>query len=544
MKTDAELLGRYVNAESHAAFAELVQRHIALVYGAALRLVGGDAHLAEDVVQTVFTALARKARSLQQRSSLSGWLYLSTHHAAAQFIRTEGRRRKREEAHAMQEHLTRSETTSEWEHIRPVLDAAMRELSDPDREAVLLRYFQQQPFARIGAALNVSEDAARMRVERALDKLRGVLGRRGITSASTALGSVLVSQACVMPSVQVLAQASAAASAACASAAMGSLLTMNTKLALVSTMAAGAIGIASYQGYQAQRATAEIALMAKQRDEAVAAWEVARRSAGELEERMAQAAGEAAALRHDAESRRASAQTAPAAGNSTASPEGIGTWSGARVDGTHLGSFHFVDTPEGRYQAIRQAVGETFPALFRKMGWTEQQQEQFKRLYFERKEAEKQLLDEVLARGAPPNRETARQVVQEAGREFEAKLRGALGENAPEALRDFEAKRPFRAIADEVAKRLLYSDAPLSHWQAEQLIDAMANNASMSQGRFDLGTMNRDTVLAQAGGVLSVAQLAVFREVEAERRRQHEFEQRILAERGRNPPETTSPPGR
>src|SRR5215208_1045986 len=106
MTTDGELLQRYATANSESAFAELVQRHLGLVYAAALRQLGGDAHLAQDVAQTVFTALARKASALGDRASLAGWLYLGTHHAAAQVVRADQRRRTREqEAHAMHEIL-------------------------------------------------------------------------------------------------------------------------------------------------------------------------------------------------------------------------------------------------------------------------------------------------------------------------------------------------------------------------------------------------------------------------------------------------------
>src|SRR3954470_21076544 len=103
MNSDSELLRRYVEEKSEAAFSELVQRHIGLVYSVALRRVGGDAHLAEDVTQTVFNDLARKASTLRDRATLGGWLYLSAHHASAAIVRTEHRRKAREMiAHDMQ----------------------------------------------------------------------------------------------------------------------------------------------------------------------------------------------------------------------------------------------------------------------------------------------------------------------------------------------------------------------------------------------------------------------------------------------------------
>src|SRR5882757_2180865 len=129
MIDDAELLRRYAEEHSEAAFADLVQRHLDLVYSTALRQLRGDAHLAQDVAQLVFTALARKAASLAGRTTLAGWLYLSTHHAAAQAVRSAQRRHTREkEAHVMQELFSNPDSATDWDRVRPVLDDAMRHL--------------------------------------------------------------------------------------------------------------------------------------------------------------------------------------------------------------------------------------------------------------------------------------------------------------------------------------------------------------------------------------------------------------------------------
>src|SRR5471030_590304 len=136
MTPDPELLRRFAEAGSEAAFAELVQRHVNLVYSAALRQVNGDAHLAQDVAQTVFTDLARKAGSLARRETLTGWLYTSAHFAAAKIIRGENRRRDREEKF-MREPTNESSagvspapSAPDWEKLRPTLDDAMHELKE------------------------------------------------------------------------------------------------------------------------------------------------------------------------------------------------------------------------------------------------------------------------------------------------------------------------------------------------------------------------------------------------------------------------------
>jgi len=193
MTPDSELLRRFAKTNSEDAFAELVKRHVNLVYSAALRQVNGDAHLAKDVSQTVFTDLARKASSLSRRENLTGWLYTSAHFAAAKIVRGENRRRDREETF-MREPISENAPEADWKKLRPTLDDAMHELKETDREAILLRYFENRQFAEVGAKLGLNENAARMRVERALEKLRGIFTKRGVTTA-TALASVISANA-------------------------------------------------------------------------------------------------------------------------------------------------------------------------------------------------------------------------------------------------------------------------------------------------------------------------------------------------------------
>ena len=192
---DFELLRCYAKNRSDAAFAELVKRYIDFVYSAAFRQVGGDAHLAEDVTQSVFVDLARKARSFTERTVLSSWLYTGTRYAAAKVVRREQRRRAREqESYLMQESVHDAAEESSWQTVQPLLDSAMHVLSDRDRDAILLRYFENRPLAEVGARLGLSEDGARMRVRRALEKLRDVLARRGVSSTSAALAVLLAQQ--------------------------------------------------------------------------------------------------------------------------------------------------------------------------------------------------------------------------------------------------------------------------------------------------------------------------------------------------------------
>jgi RNA polymerase sigma factor (sigma-70 family) len=196
MQDDIELLRRYARDRSEEAFAELVGRRLDLVYSAARRQVGDDAQLAEEVAQAVFTDLARNAASLCHHPVLSGWLYRTTRFKAIDALRAKQRRQIREqEAQAMTDVSTFPEDSADWIRLRPILDEAAASLSDRDREAVVLRFYEGRTYAEIGAQLRLGENAARMRVDRALEHLRKSLTRLGFTSTSATLAIVLADQA-------------------------------------------------------------------------------------------------------------------------------------------------------------------------------------------------------------------------------------------------------------------------------------------------------------------------------------------------------------
>lgn len=250
MIEDAELLRRYAEEKSEDAFAELVRRRIGLVYAVALRRTSGNAQGAADATQQVFVDLANKAHSLSRRPVIVGWLYRSAQFAAADVLRTERRRQAREqEAHHMQE-IENQATEPPWDDLRPVIDELMNEMNERDRDVVLLRFFDGRPFAEIATHLRLTENAARMRVERALEKLRAALARRGVTSTTAALGLALGSQAIAATPAGLIATATGAALAGGTSAAaigLGAFMGM-TKLqvGVVAVVGlTGAIGLVS-----------------------------------------------------------------------------------------------------------------------------------------------------------------------------------------------------------------------------------------------------------------------------------------------------------
>jgi RNA polymerase sigma factor (sigma-70 family) len=228
MTDDGQLLQQYARERSESAFGELVTRHIDLVYSVALRVAGGDSHLAQDVTQTVFLDLARKAGSLSQNAVLAGWLHRHAWFTAAKMVRTERRRQIREQT-AMEMRALDDNTGSPWEQIAPHLDEGLNQLSESDRDAIVLRFFKRQDFRVIGAALGVSEDTAQKRVSRALEKLRGVLSKRGATLTAAALASALTAEAVVAAPAGLAISVTATALAGAASAGTGlSLATIKT----------------------------------------------------------------------------------------------------------------------------------------------------------------------------------------------------------------------------------------------------------------------------------------------------------------------------
>ncbi len=175
---DITRLKQYVEGDE-SAFAVLVERYVHLVYSTALRQVGNPSQ-AEEITQAVFIILARKAKSLGPRTILSGWLYQTARLAAANFLRSEIRRQKREQE-AYMESLLNEPTPNLWQQIAPLLDDAMGHLSENDRNVVVLRYFQNQSAAEIGVALGIDPATAQKRITRAVGRLRKFFAKRSVT---------------------------------------------------------------------------------------------------------------------------------------------------------------------------------------------------------------------------------------------------------------------------------------------------------------------------------------------------------------------------
>jgi RNA polymerase sigma factor (sigma-70 family) len=189
MIDDMDLVRQYARCQSEEAFATLVSRHVNLVYSVALRQVR-DPHLAEEIAQTVFIILARKAGSLGSKTVISGWLYRTARYAAAKALTLRGRRQNREQEAYMQSQLNGTATET-WREIEPLLETAMGQLGESDHNALVLRFFEDRSFKQLSSALGTTEAAAKMRVNRALDKLRTFFTRRGLTLSAAAIAGAI-----------------------------------------------------------------------------------------------------------------------------------------------------------------------------------------------------------------------------------------------------------------------------------------------------------------------------------------------------------------
>ena len=249
---DITLLKQFADSHSEAAFAVLVERYVHLVYSAALRQTGNPSH-AEEITQAVFIILTQKAKSLGPRTILSGWLYQTARLTAANFLRSEIRRQQREQE-AYMESLFNEPTPNVWQQIAPLLDDAMGQLSENDRNIVVLRFFQNKSAAEIGDALDIDSSTAQKRITRAVGRLRKYFAKRRVVhpadmiTGTISTHSVQAAPALLAKSVTAVALAKGAVvSSTTLTLVKATLLAMKTKTIVATAVTAVVIlGVGSY----------------------------------------------------------------------------------------------------------------------------------------------------------------------------------------------------------------------------------------------------------------------------------------------------------
>jgi RNA polymerase sigma factor (sigma-70 family) len=238
---DHQLLAQFARESSETAFATLVRRYLNLVFSAARRHADSD-HAAEEITQAVFIILARKAGDLSPRTVLSGWLWQTARLAAANHRRAEVRRARREQEAYMQSQLNDPQSDPTWQAIAPLLDDALGQLGGRDRDALVLRFFENKNLREVGQALGASEDAAKMRVNRALDKLRKIFSKHGVALTATIIAGAVSANAVQAAPASLAVTVTAAAQGASFSATLTTLVkgTMKTMTWLKLKFAVGA----------------------------------------------------------------------------------------------------------------------------------------------------------------------------------------------------------------------------------------------------------------------------------------------------------------
>jgi RNA polymerase sigma factor (sigma-70 family) len=556
MTEDSELLRRYAESRSEEAFAELVQRRVGLVYSVALRHTH-DRQRAEDVTQAVFTALARKAPTLTERPVLIGWLYRSAQYVASDVVRGERRRQVREqEAHTMDE-IFHDGTEPDWDKLRPLLDDVLGEMDDRDRDAVLLRFFEGCPFAEIGAKLRLTENAARMRVDRAIEKMRTRLSRRGVTSTAVALGLALANQvsaavpAGLAASVTAVALANAAVSAGAAGASTVTVLHFLTTHKLIATTVAAlvlvALGSAVRQTRVAHESAETLAVVSQERDDLRARLAALEKNASATTRDPLAAplsGGNGLAPFAAPRSRSRDASLAQPSGWRTTSP----------ID-------RALESPEARPSFVQQEVlnvQRKFDRFFKVAGLSEREQEAFLNLMKDFAEAKVDLTAEARAQGyGPRNPPPDPAVLQELFKSdykveavYMEKFRALLGDERYRQFVDFRGVIPEVNVADELAAQLYDTDHPLTAQQASELVrvlkehryrsgsapaptntfngafisdatqQASLTESNLTNGNITLPALDwrapiTDAAIARAAGVLTSSQLAALRQLQA-----------------------------
>ena len=511
MSEDVELLRRYAGERAEEAFAELVDRHLNLVYSAALRQVGGDTHLAKDVTQAVFTDLARKSASLAGRTVLTGWLYTSTRYAAAQAVRTERRRQVREqEAYTMNELSSGTVSASEWERLQPVLDEAMHTLGERDREAILLRFFEGRAFPEGGGRLGLSEEAARKRVNRALDELRSVLAKRGITSTASALAVLLMERgvAAAPMGLGVAVKAAALTGAAAAGGAMTFwqlLATAKVAGGIAAAVTLAVAGVATGQWRATAQLRADVENLRAEKAKLAAAVSSAGRQA------EIQSLGDELAT-----VRRATAVAAAAV--AAASPAGPDTRSPAQRAADER-----ANDPEAKRRAAllrRTSLDSGYARLFRTLALPPASLEQFIGLLLEKSQAESDAYRLARAQGVPVESHADVALLNDAATAgIQQQMLDLLGAEKFAYYRNYERTLPFSYPITALAGQLRYTVAPLSDLQVQQIIDRVAAAFPNLDSAFGGNPyVIPDSAIEVLSGTLTSAQLAALNELQTSQR--------------------------
>ncbi len=534
MNEDAELLRRFAETHAEEAFAQLVQRHLGLVYHTALRRTNGDAHLAQDIAQQVFLTLAKEARILTSHAVLSGWLYVTTRHVAANVMRSESRRRSREiAAHALHALSDPGVGGAEWEHIRPEIDAAMDGLSGPDRDAVLLRFFENESFSGIGETLQISADAARMRVDRALEKLRLLLSRRGIDSTAAALGSVLASQAAGAAPAGLAASLTSTAlgisATAVATTSFWTLMT-TTKTLTMSAAAVALMGVGAgvYEASGFSKSSASLAAAELRYNEAMAHLKESESEIAQLRNTLTQRSNEISSAIPGTIS-----GTANTGSNQATQKAANGALSGAKNTTDIL--FSDPEYQQLSSETYRVSLKLSNALFYRQARLSPETVAELEKLLMESQQIGTDVMAAARAQGMSLADVQFAKVAGDAHKAVEAQIISLLGAETYSQFKSYRAGSNARRSVDQLASNLYFTDTPLTFAQADELTKIVSAQSIQPQSTGMVGAMpviNWDAVITESGKILLPDQTHVLRmlgEQSIAQRKMTELHNRLLS---------------
>jgi len=513
---DMQLLREFAASQSEEAFATLVSRYINLVYSAALRQAANP-HDAEEIAQAVFLVLARKASALRPGVVLSGWLYQTARLTAANFIRGNFRRQTREQEAYMESTANEPDAAS-WTQIAPLLDEAMARLNEKDRNAVVLRYFEEKDMSAIAAALGSSEDAAKMRLSRALDKLREYFVKRGIPISSAGLAAV-ISDFSVQAAPAGLAASvttgicGATVAASTLTLAKGTL-TMMTWTKINIGIAAVAIAAVGYQWHEASIANQRAADFEQQLGRQTELYQQQQNALKQLQDRNAE-------LTQQVESAPPPTASVPAlhsaAGKSDQSP--------GAVPSKGLLAQMLKDPAMKKAMRDQQEwmIKKQYASLIKQLNLSPEQSDQFYSILLDQQASAMSNSMDLISGG--DKAANATKATQAATALADSQIQALLGDDGFAQYKAFQDALPDKMLLDQMTPE--FADNPLTPDQQQQLLQIMRTereNASHLPGQADpqsnpadiAGTMDRamqqeqqanQQVLQEAAAFLSPPQL-------------------------------------
>jgi RNA polymerase sigma factor (sigma-70 family) len=465
--SDLQLLERYTRQHAEDAFAEIVRRHLDLVFSAALRQVHSP-QLAEEVAQSAFTDLARQADRLAPDTVLSAWLYQVTRRTAIDVVRREARRQAREQV--AQELNAMNTTTADWTHIEPLLDEAMQALEATDRTAVLLRYFENKSLRDVGQTLGTTEEAARKRVSRAVERLRELLAKQGVAIGASGLVLLISANAVqaapggLAVTISTAAALAGATLTTTATATATKAIVMTTlQKTLIATALVAAVGTGVYEAHQASRLRDEnqalqqqqaplneqIQQLQRERDAAktglaAAQAQLAKSKPGSNTGELLRLRGEVGTLRQ----RVASGE--PKAGGPS---NGASKW----MSDPHMAEY--------MRQAAADKVKSLYAPLFQELKLTPEQKEKFGQLFGD--QAMNFFSKLSTASQGTPEQSGAAPSAAAAGSDLAGQLRSLLGDAGYARYQEFSEEIPGRAAVGLLNTQL--DSNPLSDEQSARL---------------------------------------------------------------------------